>query len=434
MPSRRNAFVAVVATLSAAVAWGSANDTPIALAQTTNAQWSTQPWSFDENAPSAGGAAGSPLSIADSSHIAILEYEAWFGPNAVTFQDAEAMPLLQSADMKNVGGGYDSEDPHVIKQHVAWMQYMGIDAASIDVTNNVGCIFSTGPVSRKFCNPSNEQFRQNNRQILANTGNLYPAWTALRTPLKLVPLLGCQTWLDLAIGSDGKSGFQKEVEYFGRLAGQYPALNVRYLGHPLMMMYTGTPVNPNLLSGCLAVLHRSGLDQEYTIRTIAGYLDSQSTFWADPNEHPHGPIEISPRYRFWSVVDRLKPSYALYPTYSVIPGTGGRVENLTASLATAGQSGWGCPEPTYCPDDALRYGSIGTYYKTLADFMAIACQLQPRFLIVDQFNEFSMSDEGWNADTSDDAEPTHLPQGWAYNAIRAIHDDISTYRQSCFAR
>jgi hypothetical protein len=378
------------------------------------------------NAPTTGGVAGRPLTVGDGSHVVMLEYEAWFGPNAVTFQLAEAMPLLQSADMQNLGGGYDSADPHVIKQHVAWMQYMGIDAATIDVTNNVGCIFSEGPVSKKFCNPDNELFRQQNRNILKNTGNLYPSWTALHTRLKLVPLLGCQTYMDLAVGSDGKTGIEKEVEYFGRLMDEYPQLSVLYLGHPLMMLYTGTPVNLNILNRAKAVLHATGLDAKYTIRITGGYLDSQPTFWANPNQQPSGPIELAPRYDFWSVVDRYKPSFALYPTYNVVNG---RVENLTASIATAGQSGWGCPQPVYCPDDALRYGNVGTNYATLGTFMELARQLQPTFLIVDQFNEFTMSDEGWDAEASDDTEPTFLPQGWGYTGIQAVHDDISLYRQ-----
>src|SRR5580700_6481212 len=74
---------------------------------------------------------------AANSHIVVMEYEAWFGPHAVTFQSSFAMPLLRSADMQSVGGGYDSADPAVIKQHVAWMEYMGIDAVTIDLTNNV---------------------------------------------------------------------------------------------------------------------------------------------------------------------------------------------------------------------------------------------------------------------------------------------------------
>src|SRR5580700_6567930 len=80
---------------------------------------------------------------AANSHIVVMEYEAWFGPHAVTFQSSSAMPLLQSADMQSVGGGCDSADPAVIKQHVAWMEYMGIDAVTIDLTNNVSCIFNS---------------------------------------------------------------------------------------------------------------------------------------------------------------------------------------------------------------------------------------------------------------------------------------------------
>jgi len=377
----------------------------------------------------AASVAGGPLVVDENSHVVVLEYEAWFGPNAVTFQNAEAMPLLQSEDMQSVGGGYDSADPHVIEQHVKWMQYMDIDAASIDVTNNVGCIFSTGPVSRKFCDPPNELFRQQNRNILMNTGNLYPAWSNIGTPLKLIPLLGCQTDRDLAIGSDGESGLQKEVEYFGRLIEHYPRLSVRYLGHPLMLLYVGTPVNLNIVTRAESVLQKTGLGAKYTIKIDAGYLDSQPTFWANPNKQPDGPIQIAPRYDFWSVVDRYKPAFILYPTYNVISGSGGRVENLTVSIATAGQSGWGCPEPAYCPDDALRFNGDGSNYVTFNKFMELAGLLQPRFLIVDQFNEFTMPDEGWNADTSDDIEPTQGPNGWGDSAIRAVHDDLARYRR-----
>ncbi|MGB2662761.1 MAG: hypothetical protein WAK48_02080 [Candidatus Acidiferrum sp.] len=40
------------------------------------------------------------------------------------------------------------------------------------------------------------------------------------------------------------------------------------------------------------------------------------------------------------------------------------MENFTASIATAGQNGWGCPNPSelpYCSDDALRYGKNRSY-------------------------------------------------------------------------
>ena len=72
-----------------------------------------------------------------------MEYENWFGPQARNFQTAPAIPLLQSADMLSLGGGYDSADPAVIQTHIEWFQYMGVDAALIKVTNNVSCIFNS---------------------------------------------------------------------------------------------------------------------------------------------------------------------------------------------------------------------------------------------------------------------------------------------------
>jgi hypothetical protein len=95
-----------------------------------------------------------PLIIDNNSHLVVMEYEAWFGPNAVTFQTTAAMPVLQSADMQSVGGGYDSADPAVIKQHVAWMQSLGVDAAIADLTNNVSCIFNSEQLTSGALEPS----------------------------------------------------------------------------------------------------------------------------------------------------------------------------------------------------------------------------------------------------------------------------------------
>jgi hypothetical protein len=61
--------------------------------------------------------------------------------------------------------------------------------------------------------------------------------------------------------------------------------------------------------------------------------------------------------------------------------------------------------------------------------MSLAEELAPLFLVVHQFNEFTTSDEGWDANTSDDIEPTQTPAGWGYGAIQAVHDRIERYRK-----
>ncbi len=390
----------------------------------------------------AAAASSGPLVVDGNSRVVVMEYEAWFGPHAVTFQGFSALPLLQSADMQTLGGGYDSADPAVIKQHVAWLESMGVDAAISEVTNNVSCIFDSEWFVKKYvpnCTPS---FRRYNQTIRNNTGNLYPAWSALGTRLKLIPLLGGSENNVLIKDQDGKNAFEKEVEYFGGLLQRFPDLAVIYEGKPLMLVFLGAAQDPNPADHPLwlrieeFLQRHPELSGKYTFRLMAGYLDSQPSLWASQGT-PDGPVQINPAYGFWSWVDRLKPtctepSCPYYPSYNLAPSydlASSRVENFTASIATAGQNGWGCPNPNappYCPDDALRFGSDGGY-DTFDSFMTYARQLDPIFLLIHQFNEFGPPDEGFDANTHDDIEPANL---WGKGALKAVRDEILAYRQA----
>jgi len=107
------------------------------------------------------------------------------------------------------------------------------------------------------------------------------------------------------------------------------------------------------------------------------------------------------------------------------------VENFTASIATAGQDGWGCPNAEalpYCEDDALRYGKDKRYV-TFGKFMDYARELKPIFLILHQFNEFQSPDEGFDANTNDDIEPSDL---WSARSLDVVRDQISRYRERCW--
>ena len=383
----------------------------------------------------AAAAPNAPLVVDSNSHVVVMEYEAWWGPHAVTFQGLSAMPLLQSPDMQALGGGYDSADPAVIKQHVAWLEYMGIDAAITDLTNNVSCIFNSEWFVKKYvpnCTPS---FRTYNRNIRDNTGNLYPAWSGLGTRLKLIPLLGGIDNNVLIEDKDGKTAFEKEVEYFGARLHEYPNLSVIYEGKPLMLIFLGAAQDPNPADHPLwfrierFLQRHPKIGEKYTFKLMAGYLDSQPDLWATQGT-PDGPVEISPAYGFWSWVDRLNTSCTepLCPYYPSYNQAGSRVENFTASIATAGQNGWGCPNPNappYCPDDALRFG-IDDSYVTFDAFMIYAKQLEPIFLLLHQFNEFA-AEEGWDASTNDDIEPANL---WGKGDLKVVKDEIKAYRQS----
>lgn len=399
--------------------------------------------------------AGAPLIAGESSHVVVMEYEAWFGPNAVNFQSAAAQPELQSSDMGTLGGGYDSADPAVIRQHAAWLEYAGVDAALIDLTNNVSCIFDSVSFARQNIPGCDDAFRSGNQSIRDNTGNLYPAWSRIGTSLKLIPMLGGVDPDILLPDTDGKTAFEKEIAYFGALMSQYRNLNVMYEGKPLMIIFIGagqdpeSSDNPMWLQLRMFLKNHPEIASKYTFREMAGFLDSQPGLWAKAGT-PSGPIEINPRYGFWSFVDRLNPSCKplagypcpYFPTYNRIPAASAtapqrlawrRVENFTVSIATAGQTGWGCPDPNslpYCFDDSLRFDSNQSY-ATFDAFMAVARRLDPVFLFIHQFNEFVPPDEGFDANTENDVEPSNL---WGHTALDAVRTQIEMYRNSAPAR
>jgi hypothetical protein len=315
------------------------------------------------------------------------------------------------------------------------MEFMGFDAALIEVTNNVSCIFNSEAFAKKYLPNCTDQFRSENQNILSNTGNLYPAWSSLGTRLKLIPMVGGFDNDVLFKDTDGKTAFEKEVDYFGALLRQHPDRNVIYKGKPLMLIYLSAAQDPNTADNPMwfqlrqFLISDPELSEKYTFEMMAGFLDSQPELWVQQGV-PTGPVEIKPQYGFWSWVDRLNTTLCgtelcPFPTYTE---AGRRVENFTVSIATAGQNGWGCPnEDTlpYCPDDALRFGKNDSY-ATLEAFMVYARQLQPIFLFVHQFNEYVPSDEGFDANTIDDTEPTNL---WGHSALDAVKRQIEIYRR-----
>ena len=379
-----------------------------------------------------------PLVVDKDSRVVVMEYEAWFGPNAVTLESGNpAVPLLKSADMENVGGGYDSADPAVIKQHVEWMEEIGIDAALVDLTNNVSCIFNSEEFVNKFLQNENNcpVFRSDYQNIRDDTGNLYPAWSKLGTRLKLIPLLGGIDQDVLIKDIEGKTAFEKEVEYFGGLMSQHPGRNVIYQGKPLMVIYLGAAQDPTAADNPLWLQLREflkshpALSSKYTFKMMAGFLDSQPALWATQGT-PNKPVEINPVYGFWSWVDRLNPNCtgSLCPYFPTFNKVGRRVENFTVALATMGQDGWGCPNSEalpYCEDDALRLGADGSY-TTFDSFMKHARELDPIFLFIHQFNEFQQPDEGFDANTNDEVEPANL---WGGRALDVVKQQIALYHR-----
>jgi len=435
------------------------------------------------------GRAGAPLVVDGASHVVVMEYEAWFGPNAVTFPPASLSPrpLLTSADMIPVGGGYDSADPHVIETHVKILESMSVDAVTLDLTNDVSCTFDTGPagLNPALLNPcaqttstANREFQLSLRQIAGNAANLYHAWSRLGTPLKIIPLLGCQdngcltrysgAETPVGFGRDpcpaiagmpagnlngnpaviGTTSFEKEMSFFANLMAKYPGLDVIYGGKPLVLVFAppGIDDDPCMMPDLQHLISTSGLGSKFTFRMVGGLFDTDRIFWNEPpNFTPTAPVPLAPGFgaTWWSYDDRLNPKFSYYPTFNWSP-IYRRVENFTASVANGGQDGWGTwpvpckaappknpplttcqPGTDYYIDDTLR-NQGGLPYSTFAHVMADARALDPIFLLIGQYNEFSQPDEGWDANSTDDIEPAN--DGIGYGGVNAVRQEILRYR------
>ena len=353
------------------------------------------------------------LNVTASSHIVLMQYEAWFGPNAVGFEGSPGQPLLSSNSMRAAGRpGYDSADPQVLAQHTQWLSAMGVDTVLADLTNGVNCTFFS--VWLPYCGDAATYAKF--QTIKSNTANLYPAFTQLGTPLKIVPLAGGFDAIDFDTDTNGKTALEEELDWFAGLTTQYPRLNVLLDGKPLVVIYVGCaqPLDPT------AIWRKAqALIPKYpnlTLRLMAADLDDQPPLWSNANGLA-GLHEISQSNPFWSWVDRLNPTYNLFPSY--LPGQAGP-ENLTASVATLSrQLGWGnAASGAYAPEDALSLGGA-----TFRSFMAYARQLKPTFLIVHQWNEYA--ENGWDAETDTDIEPGTF---FGTTMMATVQQEIMAYK------
>lgn len=348
------------------------------------------------------------LNVLSDNHLVVMEYEAWFGPKAVQFEGSAAVPTLSSASMKAVGRvGYDSADPAVIKQHVAWMRQIGVDAIVLDESNAVSCAYAQDIGA--FCGTGGAAFHEHLQAISSNNAAIYDYYRDNKVPLKIIPLLDGQDEKGLVADAGGPCTMEKQLRHFKALMDAHPAQQVYYQGKPLIQIYGGTPFKANMQAGINRMLANTGLASAFTVRFTTGYTDSQSNLYAKVPGLA-GVRQMS--QNIWSFLDRFRVEFSLLPTYSV---SGGAVENFTVTSAFTGKSSW---------DDASHgLRSAGT----LNAYMDVAKKLRPTFLMINQFNEYVQPDQGNSTSTMNDIEPTNLTGTSSLDLFTAA---VKDYRKS----
>jgi hypothetical protein len=373
--------------------------------------------------------AQAPLIVDRNSKVIVMEYEAWFTPkHPMGAVPHHYEPALTTADMIAKGQpGYDSQDPLIIKQHIAWLSALGVNAIIAEQTNGGPCDLNYSSVSncvaflQRKKSPLSVQpsYSETITSINQSTFNLYPEFARNGSGIKIIPLLDGQ---DLEMyagnGSDDRTPFDTQVEAYLQRMGQYSGLNVVYGGKPLMLVYLGAPQQPGVATSVLSLAESASLKylDQLTIRLMAADIDSQPSLWVPHIAGISGLHPVNPRYQTWSWSDRLNEAQGLLPSYTA---TGARVEAFTVSVATPGTTvtdndgGWNAPN--------ARLYDRG---KTFMQFMKYAKELKPIFLIVSQFNEYAAPDQGNDEDHSSDIEPTRQ---WGDAKFRTIQKALLSY-------
>jgi hypothetical protein len=229
--------------------------------------------------------------------------------------------------MQAVGGGYDSADPAVIKQHVAWLEYMGMDAAIIEVTNNVSCIFNSEWFVKKYVTQLHAGVSHLQPEHSQQYGQSVSGMDGARNPSEADSAAGRnRSAMFLIKDLDGKTAFEKEMEYFRRALQRLSRPQRDLRRQAAHAHFLGAAQDPNPADHPLWFRIEQFLQRhpeiagKYTFKLMAGYLDSQPDLWATQGV-PTGPVEISPVYGFWSWVDRLNPTCTeplcpYYPSYN----------------------------------------------------------------------------------------------------------------------
>lgn len=301
-----------------------------------------------------------PQAPRDPEHLVGMEWEPWFTPRNIPFSTAEAIPLL---------GRYDSWNRDVARQHALWLVDAGVDFILVDWTNNLW-----GKEHWADREPAVDE-------LVRGTTTMLETLAALRkegVPVPRVALLpGLENGVKTTTAAVSEQNRWVADHYLKN--PRYAGLWVDYEGKPLLVLFNGS--GPRALEGQPPVRA-----PEFTLRWMASQLQGNHF----------------EKFGYWSWMDGvLHP----IPTYH-----NGRAEALTVTPAFFGDGGWTAPAAV-----ARRGGA------TFAEQFRHARAIRPKFLLINQWNEFAGQPKGggygpkhdqyvdcYSVPLSDDIEPTSL--------------------------
>ncbi len=322
--------------------------------------------------------------------LVAIEWEPWFTPLNCNWQTANGQPIV---------GYYDSFNLDVIRQHCIWMVEAGINLLIVDWTNN---LWDKKHWSER--SPAVNELAKATEITLEAYYNL--AKEGIPVPkLILLPGLsnGPKTTMT-AINEQQRWVYDQWVK-----PGKYKDLWLEYEGKPLIITFNGG--GPGALKGETEPADES----QWTIRWMSSQLQ-----YSDLGQKG-----------YWSWMDGVMDPI---PTIN----QKGETEALTVTPAFFSDGGWLGPKAR---------GRLGG--STFTGTFKQALRTPPRFLVINQWNEFAGQPEGsgygpgknvyldcYNIPFSNDIEPTSLTSpayrsefGYGYYYLNLMAALIDLYRQ-----
>ena len=313
--------------------------------------------------------------LEDSNHLVIMEYETWFGSGYAQWGHEEATPIL---------GHYSSLDPRVLRQQALWFNELGINVVETDWTNNLTAPFPT-PQAKECIKATDELFR---------------VYASMKQHPKILFLMGPEhnSWIDAKDVYDGP-WYKEQLNYvYDHYINnpQYRDMYLTYEGKPLLLLYLNGP--------------RTGIppdiqDERFTIRYVGAWL--QTTH--------------QEKYGVWSWYDQT-PTLVMHK---------GSAEALTVT------DGYPAVHQTATKMDNWLAQDAGgkNYGVTYLEQWKAAMKYKPRFLFINQWNEFVPPDQ-YNANLSNDIEPTLMIEksdarasGWGFYYFDLTREEIREYHR-----
>jgi len=318
----------------------------------------------------------------DPEHLVGMEWNVWFTPRNNRWDTAQAVPVL---------GNYDSFNPDVVRQHCLWMTEAGIDFLLVDWSNNL--------LGKQRWADRGEDIEELVRATTVLLDVAAQLWQEGIPVPRIVLLLGLENG-----PATTTAALNEEIRWIDDAYIRNPrnrGLWAEHQGKPLLLVYNGR--GPGNLHG-----QPSADDSRFTLRWMSSQLQQSHL----------------DRHGYWSWMDGTVDPV---PTY-----VRDRVEALTITPAFFGPGGW---------TDRRASGRRGG--ATFLQVFAAAMKHRPRFLLINQWNEFMGQRQGegggprhdqyfdaYSAELSNDIEPTAptLPGyrsqgGWGYyylNLTRAL--------------